>query len=160
MFTQKQITSGIVAICLFLGLMFGKAFGRKPQPQTTDLQGEIMAMDSVLTAAFNSQDMAKLKSLFSSDLEFYHDINGKQDLATVNASFARMFASGRAVRRTLVKEQNQVYTLGNEGAIQKGSHRFCSVENGKESCGTFEFVHVWEKRQGSWVITRIISYGH
>jgi len=160
MFTQKQITTGIVAVCLFLGLMLGKAFGQTNKPQPTGLEKEILAMDSTLTAAFNTQDLPKLKSLFSTDLEFYHDINGKQDLAEVTSSFERMFASGRDVRRMLLKEQNHVYPLANEGAIQKGTHRFCSVENGKESCGTFEFVHVWEKRQGRWVITRIISYGH
>ncbi len=37
---------------------------------------------------------------------------------------------------------------------------FCHVENGKNECGTFRFVHIWQKKDGEWKISRAISYSH
>ena len=47
-----------------------------------------------------------------------------------------------------------------EGAMQIGAHTFCHMENGKEDCGTFQFAHVWQKKDGTWRITRVLSFGH
>jgi hypothetical protein len=34
------------------------------------------------------------------------------------------------------------------------------VENGKNECGTFRFVHIWKKKDGESKISRAISYSH
>src|SRR6266705_59564 len=35
--------------------------------------------------------------------------------------------------------------------------RFCFRKN---ECGTFRFVHIWQKKDGEWKISRAISYSH
>jgi hypothetical protein len=45
-------------------------------------------------------------------------------------------------------------------AIEIGSHTFCHLENGKQECGTFKFMHIWKRTGNDWKITRIISYDH
>ena len=40
------------------------------------LYNEIVAMDSIFWQAYNNCDMGTQESIFSEDLEFYHDLNG------------------------------------------------------------------------------------
>ncbi|MNC99919.1 hypothetical protein D3C83_183680 [compost metagenome] len=53
-----------------------------------------------------------------------------------------------------------MYPIPGYGAMEVGVHRFCHVENGKEDCGNFKFVHIWQKKDGQWKITRVVSYDH
>src|SRR6185503_17568424 len=43
---------------------------------SADLYNEIAHMDSVLFDAFNTQNLDKMKQLFTDDLEFFHDNDG------------------------------------------------------------------------------------
>ena len=54
----------------------------------------------------------------------------------------------------------EVFPIKNYGAMEVGVHRFCHVEQGKEECGTFRFVHVWRRTDRKWQIARVVSYGH
>jgi hypothetical protein len=74
--------------------------------------------------------------------------------------FKEMFKQQNKIRRELVEGNLEVYPIKNYGAIEIGLHRFCHVENGKDECGIFKFVHVWQKRNGEWKVTRVISYNH
>ena len=126
------------------------------------LHDEIAGMDAVLFAAFNSRNLEKLKTLFTEDLEFYHDRDGLVLYEQNMENFKRIFASATKVRRELVEGSLEVYPLGGFGAVEIGVHRFYSQEMGKKEylSATAKFVHVWQKKNGEWRVSRVISYDH
>lgn len=124
------------------------------------LRVEIARMDSVLFAAFNAGDLARLKTFFAPDLEFYQDNEGLENYSQTVKDFGEMFHQPARIRRVLVRGSLEVYPIKNYGAIEVGSHRFCHEENGKSECGTFKFLHVWRKAGNSWQLSRIVSYAH
>jgi hypothetical protein len=99
-------------------------------------------------------------ALFADDIEFYHDTNGLQHRAEVQAGFGGLFAQGNGITREIVPGTLKVYELKDYGLLAVGAHRFCHDENGKQDCGTFEFAQVWRKRGNDWKISRVLSYGH
>ena len=117
-------------------------------------------MDSILFNAFNSRDIEIFKNLFTADLEFYHDKGGLTDYAYTIQSLKNTAAKNDGLRRDLLPGSLEVYPIKDYGAIQIGTHRFCHVENGKQDCGTFKFVHVWKKIGDEWKIARVVSYDH
>jgi hypothetical protein len=129
-------------------------------PVSQDLYNEIYRMDSVLYTAFNNLDMEKFKSLFATDLEFYHDKGGLTDYTYTINSFKNTIAQNNGLKRELVEGSLQVFPIKDYGAIQIGSHTFCHPENGNMDCGTFKFVHIWKKINNEWKITRVVSYDH
>ncbi|WP_210114262.1 nuclear transport factor 2 family protein [Hymenobacter aquaticus] len=129
-------------------------------PASKELYNTIAHMDSVLFDAFNNRDLEKQKLLFAADLEFYHDEGGLTNYNQVIENTSRLFSQNNGLRRTLVPGSLQVYPIKDYGAIEIGTHRFCHQENGKDDCGTFKFVHIWQKRADGWKITRVISYDH
>jgi hypothetical protein len=112
--------------------------------------------------AFNAQDLEKLKSTFSDSLEFYHDKGGLADYNQTIENSKNLFERNKStgLRRDLVKGSMEVYPIKDYGAVETGLHTFCHDENGKQDCGTFKFVHVWQKKDGQWKVTRVISYDH
>ena len=129
----------------------------QPSP---NLRAEIAHEDSALFAAFNARDMKTFRTFFNRDLEFYQDNEGLALYPQTMKDFEGMFAQGNNIRRQLVKGSLEVYPVKNYGAIEIGVHRFCHVENGKDECGTFKFVHLWQNNGGGWKISRVISYAH
>jgi hypothetical protein len=127
---------------------------------SNSLYNEIAHMDSVLFNAFNDRDMDTFKTLFTTDLEFYHDKGGLTDYNYSIESFKNTIAQNNGLKRELVKGSLEVYPIKDYGAIQIGTHTFYHLENGKQDCGTFKFVHVWKKIGNGWKITRVISYDH
>ena len=125
-----------------------------------DLHKEIARLDSILFNAFNTRNIDQFKSMFTQDLEFYHDKGGLTNYEhTIN--FMKTTANSNSdLRRDLVKGSLEVYPIPGYGAIETGAHTFCHLENGKQDCGTFKFVHIWQKKNGEWKISRVISYAH
>jgi ketosteroid isomerase-like protein len=132
----------------------------KNSAASPELYSSIAHMDSVLFNAFNSRDVEKLKTLFTEDLEFYHDKDGLTGYSHTMESFIRTAAANNDLKRELIPGSLEVYPLKDFGAMQIGMHRFCHTENGKPDCGTFKFVHIWKKVGNEWKISRVISYGH
>lgn len=126
------------------------------------LYDTIAYMDSLLFAAFNARDIDKLKTLFSADLEFYHDLGGLTDYEQNMVNFKKTFESDRRVRRELVAGSLEVYPIANFGAVEVGSHRFYGTEKGKEEKlgSEAKFVQVWQRKDNAWKVTRVISYAH
>jgi ketosteroid isomerase-like protein len=131
-----------------------------PDKKQAELFETIARLDSEIFGAFNKHDVARLMSLFSEDLEFYHDTGGLSNYAENAESFKKMFASTPDIRRDLEPGSLQVYPIKDYGAMEIGRHRFCHKENGKDDCGTFGFAMVWRKTGDSWKISRVLSYGH
>ena len=131
-------------------------------PMSGELYDSIAYLDSIFFNAFNRRDIEKLKALLSDDLEFYHDLGGVTNYTQNIDAFKRTFASERKLRRELVSGSLEVYPIKDYGAVETGVHRFYATEKGEQEKLSSEakFVQLWQKKDGAWKITRIISYGH
>lgn len=147
-----------IALFLLLACAFTAAAAK---PQDPALYAEIEKADAELFAAFNAHDADRLGTFFAEDLEFYHDLGGLQRYKDVIEGFrSSMARKDNDLRRELVPGSLKVYPIPNFGAMQLGSHKFCHTENGKLECGVFDFAHVWQKKDGKWKVTRVLSFGH
>jgi hypothetical protein len=141
-------------------LLFLTMFGISTIVCTQELAEEISELDTILFKAVNEGKLDIVKEYFSPDLEFYHDTGGLDKYQGTIDNLKRMFANPNRPTRSLVENSMQVYPIKDYGAIQTGKHTFCHTENGKPECGTFDFLHVWQKQDEKWQITRVVSYGH
>jgi ketosteroid isomerase-like protein len=132
----------------------------KKAASSGELLETIARMDREIFDAFNAHDVDRLMSLFTDDLEFYHDTGGLTDYRQTAESFKKMFAGTPDIRRDIVKGSLEVYPIKDHGAIEIGEHRFCHKENGKDDCAAFKFAMIWRKSGESWKVSRVISYGH
>ncbi len=124
------------------------------------LRDTIVQLDKAFFEAYNQQNLQKMLSFLSDDLEFFHDLGGLSHFEENKKAFEQNFKSNKNSQRTLVEESLEVYPIKNYGAIQVAAHSFCHSENGKNDCETVKFVHVWQRKNDVWKITRIISYAH
>ena len=131
-------------------------------PVSRELFAEIAYMDSVMFDAFNRYDPDKLMATFDSSLEFYHDLGGVTNYEQNKTNFLNAIERNKTtgLRRDLLPGSMEVYPIKDYGAIETGLHRFCHDENGKQDCGTFKFLHIWQKKNGQWKVTRVVSYDH
>jgi len=125
-----------------------------------NLYKEIAHMDSSVFNAFNNRNIDQFKNLFTEDLEFYHDKGGLTNYQHTIDFMETTAKQNNQLRRELVKGTLEVYPIPGYGAMEIGIHTFCHLENDKQDCGTFKFVHVWKKINGEWKISRVINYGH
>ena len=139
-----------------------KAQVKEYSPASKALYDSIAYVDSVFFNAFNTRNLDKLKTLLSEDLEFYHDLGGVTNYNQNVDAFKKTFENDRGVRRKLVEGTLEVYPIKDYGALETGIHRFYATEKGQQEKLSSEakFVQVWQKKDGEWKITRIISYGH
>jgi hypothetical protein len=127
-----------------------------------ELYDSIAYFDSVFFDAFNTKNLDKVKAFLSDNLEFYHDLGGVTNYTQNIDAFKRTFESERKVRRELVRGTLEVYPIKDYGAVETGIHRFYATEKGQQENLSSEakFVQLWQKKNGVWKITRIISFGH
>jgi hypothetical protein len=67
------------------------------------------------------------------------------------------------VTRELVPGTLEVYPIADYGAVEIGVHRFHHPgHETTESVGEAKFIQLWqkEKKDGSWKLTRVISFDH
>jgi len=133
---------------------------KKVAPTSMELYKEIEQADSMLFQAFNKQDMITFKAMFTEDLEWFQDNGGLIPYKTVFENFGNTFKNENKLSRELVKGSLEVYPIKDYGAIQIGRHQFEHMENGKLEIGTFKFLMIWQKKDGLWRISRVISYDH
>lgn len=146
-----------ILLLFCIGLCVEEAVGQGADPS---LYKKILHMDSVLFDAFNTHDLATLQSVFAENLEFFHDKGGLTNYAVSMENFKNVFKQNPDLRRELVQGSLEVYPLPGYGAVEMGEHRFTHKENGKEIAAIFKFVHVWQWKDNSWKITRVVSVGH
>jgi ketosteroid isomerase-like protein len=133
---------------------------KKVAHTSSELFKEIERADSILFQAFNRQDLTKFKGMFTEDLEWFQDNGGLIPYKTVFENFENNFKNENKLSRELVKGSLEVHPIKDYGAIQIGSHQFRHFENGKEEVGTFKFLMIWNKKDGNWKISRVVSYDH
>jgi hypothetical protein len=136
------------------------------QPVSKELFDTIARMDSLLFEAFNNCRIEEFTSLLTDDIEFYHDQSGLMLSSKTQSEGLKNRCSEQdkngILRRELVKESLEVYPINNYGAVEIGVHNFYRTLVGqKEKLTTVaKFVNIWEKKNGRWKVSRIISYGH
>ncbi len=158
---MKKRPSIITNLFLLLGFCFVSiAAGAQGTNKDAALFKEIAHMDSVMFNAFNNRDLETFKTLFTEDLEFYHDKGGLTGYEHTINFLKTTTQNNNSLKRQLVPGSLEVYPIKDYGAIEIGAHTFCHLENGKQSCGTFKFVHVWKKTAEGWKVTRVVSYDH
>ena len=131
----------------------------------------IAAQDGQLFAAvFDTCDIDALKRLVDDDFEFYHDKDGKN--ASSGAEFvgniSGMCERQRAgtdyrARRELDRATLGVFPMQKFGAVETGVHRFYMLEPGKPEklVEISRFTMLWRQTEdGSWKLSRVISYDH
>jgi hypothetical protein len=151
----------LITVCLTAKMANGQQ--TKPYtPVSKQLYDTIAHMDSVMFAAFNAHDLDRIMALFSGDLEFYHDKGGLDNYQQTKEKLKTLFERNQytGLRRDLVQGSLEVYPIKDYGAVETCLHRFCHVENGKNDCGTFKNIMLWQKKDGQWKVTRVISYDH
>ncbi|HUR88884.1 MAG TPA: nuclear transport factor 2 family protein [Ramlibacter sp.] len=131
-------------------------------PQQGPLFDEISALDKASFDAFNRcadpAQSERYASYFAPDIEFYHDNGGVTWTRDEMMASTRKYACGNYTRQ-LVPGTLKVYPVKGFGAISQGTHEFCQTATGKCE-GTAEFVMIWRKTDGRWLVTRTLSYGH
>jgi hypothetical protein len=139
-------------------LMAVSATQAAPLSPESPLHKTIAAADAAVFGASNRCDLHTFGDYFTDDLEFYHDKDGlsvgKADLIqkTKNNICGKMI-------RQLVSGSLKVFPLGKDGALEMGTHRFLHPGSPND-IGQADFTHVWRLKNGSWKISRIISYDH
>lgn len=141
--------------------VFAQSQGEKKVATTQiALYNKIAQLDSALFAAYNSKDLNLMKSFFTKDLEWYQDNGGLIHFEKVFANFQSIFNRDYDLKRTLLKATLEVHPIEGYGAVEIGQHQFKHIENGKLEVGTFKFLMIWKNDQGSWKISRVVSYDH
>ena len=146
-----------IVLVLVLGISVTTAVGQGADPA---LYKKIVHMDSALFDAFNTHDLPVLMSFFSDSLEFFHDKGGRINYAACMEGFRGVFKQSPDIRRDLVPGSLEIYPLPGYGAVEMGEHRFTHKENGQPIVGVFKFVHVWQWKDNTWKVTRVVSVGH
>src|SRR5579871_1867935 len=131
-----------------------------PTPQVTLLE-TVAGLDAGLFGAYNRCDLEKLGSYVADDLEFYHDRTGLSRGRELFIDSYRKNICGK-VHRDLIPGSLEVYPLNGYGAVEIGSHVFCDSRKkakcDRETDGIAKFVMLWQNQDGTWKLTRVISF--
>jgi hypothetical protein len=116
----------------------------------------VVAKDKEYFDAYNSCDMKKQASLYSEDLEFFHDTGGlstsKQEVLT---SIEKNICG--KVTRTLIEGSIEVYPIKDYGAIEIGYHKFYNNREPDAISRPSKFIMVWKNEGENWYISKVIS---
>ena len=122
-----------------------------------ELYDSIVDVDSIFFGAYNNCNLGKIDSLISDNIEFYHDKGG---LATSKKDIMSAFQNNICgkVTRELLRGSIEVYEIKDYGAVEMGFHGFHNNQE-KETGPTHfsKFVHIWQKQNNQWKLTRVIS---
>tara|TARA_B110000238_G_scaffold106369_1_gene115853 strand:+ start:30 stop:533 length:504 start_codon:yes stop_codon:yes gene_type:complete len=121
-----------------------------------DLYTDIVKMDSIYFAAYNTCDIKTQASIYADDIEFFHDKGG---LLTDKKELLKSLKENicNKVTRTLIKGSIEVYPIKDYGAIQIGYHTFYNKLEPKAESTPSKFIVVWKKENNNWKMTKVIS---
>lgn len=136
----------------------------------SDLYKTILSQDSLLfQVGFNTCDIHQFEVLLSEKFEFFHDKGGISDkdkfLSDLKNGLCQSPGTYQS-RRELIPGSTQVFPLYENGklygAIQTGEHRFYENIQGKPErfASTARFTHVWILENGTWKLSKGLSYDH
>src|SRR5688500_5870606 len=126
-------------------------------PQDKILYDSLVRLDSIFFDAYNTCKLDVLASLVSEDIEFYHDRGGKSTSKSGLVTSLKNNICGK-VRRELLPGSIEVYPIPGYGAVQLGAHRFYNNQEVDRGPSRFaRFVHTWQRENGVWRLTRVVS---
>ena len=162
---NSGFVSGIATVVTTLCLMtMVNAQSKNSPAQSGALFDTVAALDTAFFDAYNKCDVAKMESLFTEDVEFYHE---KRGLISHRKSLMEGITtnlcgdSNNKVRRELVTGSLQIYNISDYGALEIGEHRFYLTQKGQPEKldGIGKFANLWQKKDGVWKMSRVFSYG-
>jgi hypothetical protein len=150
-----------------------------PQSEPSKLFETMQALDTQLFDAANHCYYEKLAAMVDENLEFYHDLDGLMLGRQAFLDSIKHNTCGVMIRE-LVPGTLQVYPIKGYGLIEMGVHRFHHPGHEKEfpaakqlgmtrfldseaaewPVGEAKFLLIWHLKDGSWKLTRVVSYGH
>lgn len=128
----------------------------KYQPDDKALEDEIALMDKTFFDAYNQCDLKKQESIFSDDLEFFHDKNGLNRSKSEIMKSTEKYICGK-VTRTLIPGSLEVYPIANYGAVEIGFHKFFNNQEPNAESKPSKFIIIWKKENDNWKITKVVS---
>jgi uncharacterized protein (TIGR02246 family) len=154
--------TSVLPSILLIALLF-TPFARvyaQTAPAPDALFQTIQSLDTQLFDAYNHCDLEKFGSLLADDLEFYHDKTGLSRGRQALVEGIKNNICGK-VTRELVAGTLEVYPIADYGAVEIGVHRFHHPgHENTESIGEAKFIHLWQKKDGAWKVTRVLSFDH
>ena len=163
---------------LFLALTLS-ATTFNAQTDKSTLYATMQSLDTQLFDAANHCEYDKLSALVDDKLEFYHDQGGLMLGKQAFLASIKNNTCGVMVRE-LVPGSFEAYPIKGYGAMELGVHRFHHPGHEKEfpaarqlgmtrfldpgaaewPVGEAKFLHIWQLSDGTWKLTRVVSYGH
>jgi ketosteroid isomerase-like protein len=156
---MKAFAPRSVLLLLLLAVGLDAEPGRTATPDD-ELFRTIASLDTAVFDAFNRCDLPTFGRFFIDDLEFYHDKDGLMRSRQSLLDAVKANICGK-VRRELVPGTLEVHPMDGYGALEIGVHRFHHPgRDDTEPVGEGRFIHLWQKTDAGWKITRVISYDH
>jgi hypothetical protein len=148
----------LVVLTVTVAMPFAHAQNTQGLPASDPLYKTVAGLDSELFDAYNHCQLDKLSSLVVEDLEFYHDKTG---LAVGRQTFMDAIKNNICgkVHRELIPGTLEVYPMEGFGAVEIGIHRFTHPGD-PHNIGEAKFITLWQHKDGSWRMTRAISFDH
>jgi Domain of unknown function (DUF4440) len=118
---------------------------------------------------FEGCDPARLATMITKDMEFYHDKGGvvARSAEPFVAEYAKNCGARKAPgawrsRRELVPASLKVWPIAAYGAVEGGEHLFYERKgDGPEKLvGRALFTQLWKWEDGRWKLARVFSYAH
>jgi Domain of unknown function (DUF4440) len=164
---------------LLLPIVFCACITVFAQNGPSKLLETMQALDTQLFEAANHCNYEKLTAMVDEDLEFYHDQGGLMLGRQAFLDSIKKNTCGVMIRE-LVPATFEVYPIKGYGGIEMGVHRFHHPGHEKEfpaakqlgmtrfldpgasewPVGEAKFLHIWQLKDGTWKLTRVVSYGH
>jgi hypothetical protein len=116
----------------------------------------ISGLDTKLFTAYNTCDLATISPMVDENLEFYHDKTGLSVGRQPLLDALKNNICGKVMRELV--GTIEVYPLANYGAVEIGIHRF--RHTGDSDTGEARFIQLWRLKDGTWQLTRVISFDH
>ena len=116
----------------------------------------IVQLDSIFFEAYNTCKLNVMDSLFSDDLEFYHDRGGLSTSKSQTMEAYKNNICGK-VTRSLLKGSIEVYRINNFGAVEIGYHGFYNLIEKNTTLHYSKFINIWHHDNGRWKLSRVIS---
>ena len=139
--------------------------GAAQNPETT---AAIKAADAALFAAvFDRCDVDALAAMTTDDFRFVHDKDGESGRAKflddMKGHCVRLkTGEDFPARRELIESTLEVWPIDHYGALEIATHRFFARLPGKpeQETETGNFMILWKKVDGKWLMAESVSYGH
>jgi hypothetical protein len=158
---MKRISFFVLAVLMCGGLVRAQTVPALDSIKSQEeLTRTITALDAELFDAYNTCNLEKFGSLIDEGVEFYHDKTG---LAVGRKPLVEAIKNNICgkVTRELVPGSLEVYPIAHYGAVEIGVHRFLHPWTQDHGVvGEAKFIHLWEYKDGTWRVTRVISFDH